>query len=84
MHNTERLANWAKGKVWGYFINPVTKETTKPFEIHNIISYTGADIMARLVGGDDILLPAVRGFHLRYQSCARHHRAYHVAYTDLD
>ena len=62
MHNTERLANWAKGKVWGYFINPVTKETTKPFEIHNIISYTGADIMARLVGGDVSYFPQYVGF----------------------
>lgn len=62
MKSYDRLADWARGKVWGYYINPVTGEQTQPFVINNIITYTAADIMARLVGGDTTYLPKYVGF----------------------
>ena len=62
MKSNDRLANWGRGKIWGHFVNPRTGETTKPFAMHNIITYTAADIMARLVGGDTTYIPKYFGF----------------------
>lgn len=62
MKSSDKLANWAKGKVWGYYIDPLTKKSTEPFAINNIITYTAADIMARLVGGDTSYFPKYFGF----------------------
>ena len=59
---TERLADWASGKVWGYWVNPKTGETTRPFKTHNIITYAGADIMASILGGNTLYIPKHIGF----------------------
>lgn len=62
MHRKDGLANWARGRVMGYFVNRTTGERTRPFDIHNIITYTAADIMAKLVGGDTSYIPGYIGF----------------------
>ena len=58
----DRLANWARGRISGQFVDRLTGRTTPRFEINNIITYTAADIMARLVGGDVQYRPEYMGF----------------------
>jgi len=62
MQIRSKLANWAKGHVRVYYHNPVTGKRTNEFEIHNVITYTAADIMARLLGGDSDYVPRYMGF----------------------
>jgi hypothetical protein len=57
-----KLENWARGRIYGYMYNPLTGEKRDHFAIHNVITYTAADIMARLVGGDTQYIPGYMGF----------------------
>lgn len=56
------MQNWARGQVRGYFYNPKTLEQRGHFHIKNVITYTAADIMARLLGGDTSYIPGYMGF----------------------
>lgn len=56
------VCQWARGLVKGCYINPVTRERRGEFEIRNIITYTAADIMARLLGDDRNYVPRYMGF----------------------
>jgi len=51
-----------KGRVQGYFLNKKTGEIRNRFEKDNVITYTAADIMARLIGGDTTYIPKYMGF----------------------
>jgi hypothetical protein len=51
-----------RGQVWGHYINRLTGEVRWPFYNHNVIAYTAADIMARLLGGDQLYRPQYMGF----------------------
>ena len=51
-----------KGNVHGYFFNPKTGERRNHFNVHNLTTYTGADIMAKLIGGNTEYVPAYMGF----------------------
>jgi len=62
MRANSELADWAAGKVRGHFVNLATGETRGDIRISNIITYGGADIMARLLGGDTQYRPAYMGF----------------------
>ena len=57
-----KLCDWAKGRVIGYFVNPVTGEKRDHFEINNVTAYGAADIMARLLGGESNYVPSYMGF----------------------
>lgn len=56
------MQNWARGQVRGYFFNPKTLEQRDHFHIKNVITYTAADIMARLLAGDASYVPGYMGF----------------------
>lgn len=56
------VCTWAKGLVRGCYFNPVTQERRGEFEIHNIITYTAGDIMARLLGDERDYVPRYMGF----------------------
>jgi len=51
-----------KGRVWGYLFNPTTGEKRDYFEKDNVVTFTGADILAQLLGGNTNFVPAHMGF----------------------
>ena len=62
MRMKSNMQNWVRGQVHGYFFNPVTHEQRNHFHIKNVTTYTAADIMARLLGGDVRYVPGYMGF----------------------
>lgn len=62
MRANSDILDWAKGRVRGHFIKPSTGEIRGEFSVSNVITYGAADIMARLLGGDQQYRPAYMGF----------------------
>lgn len=62
MRKNSAVLDWAKGRVSGRYINLATGETCGDFTIPNVITYSAADIMARLLGGDQQYRPGYMGF----------------------
>jgi len=62
MRCKSKLADWAKGRVSGYFVNLETGEERGHFETTNVITYTAGDIMARILGGESDYVPGYMGF----------------------
>jgi len=58
---TEHATNWAKGRVRAAFVSP-TGEERPIFDRHNLITFTGADLMARVLGGQSEYAPGYMGF----------------------
>ena len=58
----EKICNWAKGAVRGYWFNPLTGEQRGHFETHNVITYTAADMMARMLANQTQYIPQYMGF----------------------
>ena len=58
----DKASNWARGEVTSRFINVKTGETFGPAQRHNVITYSAADIMAKLIGGYTEYTPAYMGF----------------------
>jgi hypothetical protein len=53
---------WIRGSVRGHLIDLDTGERQDEFEIKNVTTYAGADVMARLLGGDTRYAPGYMGF----------------------
>ena len=62
MRTNSQMLDWAKGRVSGHFIDLTTGKKQGAFELNNTITYSGADIMARLVAGDTRYAPGYMGF----------------------
>jgi len=62
MQAKSNLCDWSRGYVKGHFVNPLTGETKGHFERHNVIAYTAADTMARMLGNDSEYVPQHMGF----------------------
>jgi len=58
----DRVCDWAKGTVWGYYFDPRTGERRGHFRTHNIVTYTGADLMARMLANQGDYVPKYMGF----------------------
>lgn len=54
--------DFIRGNVRGHFVNRETGERCNEFEIKNLTTYGGADIMARLLGGEAQYAPGYMGF----------------------
>ena len=62
MNIKSRLCDWARGEVSGYYFNPKTGEKRNPFSTRNIITYTAADVMARMLANQTLYIPQHMGF----------------------
>jgi len=63
MHAKQEIPlDWIRGRVHGYFYDPVTNERCDEFEINNVTTFAAADVLARLMGGDTRYAPAHMGF----------------------
>ena len=62
MRCKSKLADWAKGRVSGYFVDLETGEQQGHFETTNVITYGAADIMAKILGGDTTYIPSHMAF----------------------
>jgi len=57
----DQLQRWARGVVRGHLVGPGGRILNR-FCVNNTILYGGADIMARLLGGDQAYVPRYMGF----------------------
>ena len=62
MIRRDKVCDWAKGMVRGYYVNPRTGEQRGHFEIHNVVTYTAADLMARMLANQAAYVPQYMGF----------------------
>ncbi len=63
MHAKQEIPlEWIRGSVRGHFIDLDTGERQDEFKIKNVTTYAGADVMARLLGGDTRYAPGYMGF----------------------
>jgi len=62
MNINSRMCDWAKGEVSGYYFNPKTGEKRNHFVTRNIVTYTAADIMARMLANQADYIPKYMGF----------------------
>jgi len=57
-----KITNWIKGHVRGEYVNLKTGERIPAFEHSNVTTYGAADIMARILGGEQAYVPKHMGF----------------------
>ena len=62
MFMNSKMCEWARGYVHGYVYNPKTGEKIFTISHRNIITYSAADIMAHMLGGDTNYIPKYMGF----------------------
>ena len=62
MRTDSKLAEWGKGKIRAFLTNRKTGEKIEVIARDNIITYSAADIMAKMLGGDASYVPAYMGF----------------------
>ena len=57
-----KITNWIKGHVRGEYVNVKTGERIPAFEHSNVTTYGAADIMAKILGGEQQYVPQYMGF----------------------